>query len=149
MAMAVRRCNRKCIAQCSMSRVTPEATGHRHQATTCSVLPQWSPGQQTNKKQSTNTPTKLAISMAMAMYRYVTVHIAQWSRSRALLEATGHHHQASIMSDNIKGTWLRWFFYVFIVKTIGKDHRLTLRPLFFNRGMTYQTKKKGSIRVSI
>jgi hypothetical protein len=49
----------------------------------------------------------------MAMRWYVTMHIAQWRRSRALLEATGCRHQASIMSDNIKGTWLRWFFLCF------------------------------------
>jgi hypothetical protein len=35
------------------------------------------PGQQANKQQSTNIPTKLAVLMAMAMRRYVTAHIAQ------------------------------------------------------------------------
>ncbi len=131
MAMAVRRCVTKRIAQCSMSRATPEATGCWHQATTCSVLPQRPPGQQANKQQSTNTPTKLAISMAMVMRQYVTTRIARWRRSRALLEATGRHHQASIMSNNIKGTWLWCFFYVFIIKTVGKGHGPMLRPLFF------------------
>jgi hypothetical protein len=131
MAMTVRRCNTKCIIQCSMSRATLEATRHQHRTTTCSVLPQRPPGQQANKQQSTNTPTKLAISMAMAMRRYVTARIAQWRRSRGLLDATGRHHWASIMSDNIKGTWLRWFCLMFfIVKTVGKGHGLTLRPLF-------------------
>jgi hypothetical protein len=55
----------------------------------------------------------LAILMAMAMRRYVTARIPQWRRSRASLEATGRHHQASIMSDNTKGTQLHLFFYVF------------------------------------
>ncbi len=113
MAMTVRRCNTKCIAQFSMSRATPEATGRQHWPTTYSVMPQRPPGQQINKQQSTNTPTKLDVLMATAMRRYVTTRIAQWRRSRALLEATGRCHQASIMSNNIKGTWLWWFFWCF------------------------------------
>jgi hypothetical protein len=131
MAMAVRQCNMKRIAQCSMSRATPKATGHRHWAANCSILPQRPSGQQTNKQQSTNTPTKLAILMAMAMRRYVTAHIAQWRRSRAIIEATGCRHWASIMPDNIKGTWLhRFFLMFFIIKTVGKGHGSMLRPLF-------------------
>ncbi len=113
LAMAVCQCNTKRIAQCSMSRATPEATGRCHRATTCSVLPQRPPGQQAYKQQSTNTPTKLAIFMAMAMHRYVTACIAQWRRSRASLEATGCYHRASIMPDNINWTWLRRFFSMF------------------------------------
>jgi hypothetical protein len=113
MAMAVRRCNMKHIPQCSMSRATSEATGRWHQATTCSVLLQQLPGQQANQQQSTNTPTKLAALMAMAMCRYVTAHIARWRKSRALLEATGCRHWVSIMSNNINGTWLRCFFLCF------------------------------------
>ncbi len=113
MAMAVRRSNTNSIARCGMSRATLEATGCRHWATTCSVLPQQPPGQQANKQQSTNTPRKQAILMAMAMRRYVTTQIAQWRRSRASLEATGCHHRASIMSNNINWTWLWWFFLMF------------------------------------
>ncbi len=131
MATAVRRSNTDGIAQCGMSRATPEATGCCHRATTCSVLLQRPPGQQANKQQSTNTPTKLAVLMAMAMCRYVTERIAWWRRSRASLEATGRYHRASIMSNNIKGTWLRRFFMMFvIVKTVGKGHGLMLSPLF-------------------
>jgi hypothetical protein len=130
MAMAVHWCNTKCIAQCSMSRATLEATARRHWATNCSVLPQPPLGQQANKQQSTNTPTKLAVLMAMAMRRYVTPHTAQWRRSRALLEATGRRRWASIISNNIKRTWIRCFLLLFfIVKTIGKGHGLSLRPL--------------------
>ncbi len=130
MAMAVRRCNTKRFAQCSMSRATPEATGCCHRVTTCSVLPQRPPGQQANKKQSTNTPKKVAMLMAAAVCRYNTARIARWRRSRALLEATRHCHQASIMSNNINQTWPLCFFYVFIINTIRKGHWLTLRPLF-------------------
>ncbi len=113
MAMVVRRSNTDGIAQCGMSRATPEATGRRHQATTCYVLPQQPPGQQANKQQSTNTPKKVAILMAMAMRRYVTAHIAQCRWSRASREATGCRHWASIMYDNINWTWLRHFFLMF------------------------------------
>ena len=73
------------------------------------------PGQQANKQQSTNIPTKLSILMAMAMCRYITAHIARWRRSRASLEATGRCHRASIMSNNIKGTYLHWFFMFHVV----------------------------------
>ncbi len=107
------------------------------------------PGQQANKQQSTNTPTKLAVSMAMAMRRYVTACIAQWSRSRALLEATGRHHWASIMSDNIKGTWLWWIFWCFHRQNCRKTSQVDAKTPVFNGGMTYQTKEKGLIKVSI
>jgi hypothetical protein len=82
-ALRMRRSNTDGIAQCSMSRATLEATGCRHRVTTCSVLPQRPPGQQANKQQSTNDSKKVAESMAMAMRRYVTAHIAQWKRFRA------------------------------------------------------------------
>jgi hypothetical protein len=113
MAMVVRRSNTDGIAQCGMSRATPKATGCRHRAITRYVLPQRLPGQQANKQQSTNTPKKVAILMAVAMRRYVTACIARWRRSRASLEATGRHHWASIMSNNINWTWLRHFFLMF------------------------------------
>jgi hypothetical protein len=112
-ATAVRRSNTDSMAQCGMSRATPEATGRQHWATTGSVLPQRPPGQQANKQQSTNTPRKQAILMAMAMRRYVTAWIARWRRSRASLKATGCRHRASIMSNNINWTWLRRFFLMF------------------------------------
>jgi hypothetical protein len=110
MAMAVRRSNTDGIAQCGISMATPEATGRRHRATTCFVLPQQLPGQQAYKQQSTNTPAKLAILMAMAMRRYITACIARWRRSRASLEATGRSYRVSIMPDNIVQTWLQRFF---------------------------------------
>jgi hypothetical protein len=112
MATAVCQSNTDDIAQCGMSTATPEATGCWHQATTYSILPQPPPRQQAYKQQSTNTPAKLAISIAMAMRRYVTAHIAQWRRSRASLEATGCRHQASIMPNNTVRTWLWRFFFM-------------------------------------
>jgi hypothetical protein len=113
MATAVRRSNTDGIARCGMSRATPEATGRRHQATTCSLLPQWPPEQQANKQQSTNTPKKVAMLMAAMVHRYNTAHVARWRRSRALLEATGCRHRVSIMSNNINRTWLRRFLLMF------------------------------------
>ncbi len=50
-AMAVRRCNTKRITQCSMTRVSPKATGCCHRATTDYVLAQQSPGWQSTKRQ--------------------------------------------------------------------------------------------------
>ncbi len=147
--MAVRRCNTKRIARCSMSRATPEATGRRHSATNCSVLPQRPPGQQANKQQSTNTSKKVAMLMAAAVCRYNTASIAQLRRSRALLEATGCHHRASIMSNNINRTWLQWFFWCFHCQYHRKRSRVDAKTPVFNKGMTYQTKEKGLTKVSI
>jgi hypothetical protein len=84
-----------------------------------------------------------------AMCLYVSAHISQWRRSRALLEATGHRHWASIMSDNIKGTWLRRFFYVFHPQNRRKSSRVDDKTPVFNRGMMYQTKEKDLTKVSI
>ncbi len=149
MAMAVCRCNTKCIPQCSMSRATWEATGCCYQATTCSVLPQRPPGQKANKQQSTNTPKKVAMLMAAVVHQYNTTHIAQWRRSRALLEATGRCHQASIMSDNINWTWLWRLFWCFHCQYHRKRSQVNAKTPVFNRGMTYQTKEKGLTKVSI
>ncbi len=104
----------------------------------------------TGKQTTINKYTyKLAILMAMAMRRYVTAHNARWRRSSALLEATGRHHRVNIMSDNIKGTWLRCFFDVFHCQNRRKRLRVDAKTAVFNRGMTYQTKEKGLIKVSI
>jgi hypothetical protein len=149
MAMRMRWSDERGIAQCSKSRATLDAPGSRHWATTCYVLPQRPPGQQANKQQSTNTPKKVAVLMAMAMRRYVTAHIARWRRSRASLEATGRCHRASIMSNNINWTWLRRFFLCFHPQNRRKRSRVDAKTPVFNRGMTYQLKQKGLTEVSI
>ncbi len=115
MAMAVRRSNTDGIAWCGMSRATLEATGHRHRATTCSALPQRPPGQQAKKQQSTNTPKKLDVLMAMAMHQYVAAHTAQWRRFRALLEATKRHHWASIAANRCNQSRMCQFFSSFFI----------------------------------
>jgi hypothetical protein len=150
-ATLVRRSNTDGISTlCGMSMATLKATGHRHQATTCSVLPQQPPGQQANKQQSTNTPTKLAVLMAMVMRQYKTANVAQWRRSRASLEATGHCHQVSIMANSIVGTWLRRFLmFLFYFQNGRKRSLVDGKNPVFNMGMTYQTKEKGSIKMSL
>ncbi len=149
MATAVRWSNTDGIARCSMSRATPEAAGRRHWVTTCYVLPQRLPGQQANKQQSTITPKKVGVLMAVAMRWYVTAHIAQWRRSRASQEATERRHWASIMSDNINWTWLRRFFWCFHSQNRRKRSLVDAKTPVFNRGMTYQSKQNGLTKVSI
>ena len=120
MATAVRWSNTDGIPQCGMSRAIWESTGFRHWVITHSILPQRPPGQQTNKQQSTNTPTKLAILMAIVMRWYNTVCIAQWRRSRASLEATGCHHRVSTCSASINWTCQRQFFPMFVIVKLSK-----------------------------
>ncbi len=148
-ALRMRWSNTDGIAWCGMSRATSEAPGRQNWATTRSVLPQWLPEQQANKQQSTNTPKKVAMLMTAAVHRYNTARIARWRRSRALLEATGRRHQASIMSDIINWTWLRHFFWCFHCQNRRKRSRVDAKTPVFNRGMTYQTKEKGLTKVTI
>ncbi len=76
MAMQASWSNSDGIAQCSMSRATPEATGRCHWATSFSVSPQRLPGQQQTKQHQKNGPTLLAILMAVAVRQYDTPRIA-------------------------------------------------------------------------
>ena len=101
------------------------------------------------QKQSTNTPKQVAMFMAAAVRRYNTAHVARWRRSRALLEATGRRHWASIMSNNRNWTWLQRFFLMFSSSNRRKRSRVDDKTPVFNRGMTYQTKEKGLTKVSI
>jgi hypothetical protein len=73
---AVRWSTTEGIARCGMSRTMLVATGCRHQATPCSVLPQQPLGQQQTKQQQQNGPTLLAILMAVVVCRYDTARIA-------------------------------------------------------------------------
>ncbi len=121
MATAVRRSDTDGITRCGMSRATPEATRRRHWVTTRSVSPQRPPDQQANKHQSTNTPKKLAVLMAMAMRRYVTVHIVQWGRIRALSDATKRHHRVSIAANSCNRSHMcRFLTSFFIVNSYKK-----------------------------
>jgi hypothetical protein len=149
MATAVLRSNTDSIARCGMSRATLEVTGRGHWVTTCSVLPQRPPGQQAKKQQSTNAPKKLAVLMAMAMHRYVTAHIAQWRRFRALLDATKRRHRASIVADCCNWSCMCPFLQVFSSSTCTKRLQVDAKAPVFNRGITYQMKEKGLINMSI
>ncbi len=142
MATAVRQSNIDGIAQCGMSRATPEATGCHSQATTCSVLPQWPPGQQQVKQRQKNGQTLLAISMAAAVPRYDTAHIAWWLRSRALVEATGRCHWASIVANSCNRSCICHFFWVFSSSACRKRSWVNAKTPIYNRDMTYQMNKK-------
>ncbi len=137
------RSNTDGITRCGMSRATPEATGRQHQATTCSVLPQQPPGQQANKQKSINDSRKVAALMAMATRRYVTVHIAQWKRFRALLDATKCHHQASIAADHCNRSCMCRFFEFFHRQLVQKGPRLMLRPLFSIEVLHIKRKRRA------
>ncbi len=145
MATAVCRSNRDGIARCGMSRATPEAS---HWATTCSVLPQRPPGQQQTKQQLKNVPKRLAILMAAVVCRYNTTCIAQQRRFRALLDATKRCYQASIAANSCNWSSLPWFFSSFFIINTKRSLVDTKAPVF-NKGVTYQMKEKGLIKVSI
>jgi hypothetical protein len=58
--------------------------------------------------------------MAVAMRRYVAVHIAQWRRFKNLLDATKHHHQASIAADHCNRSRMCRFFSSFFIINLYK-----------------------------
>ncbi len=73
------------------------------------------------QKQSTKAPKKVAVFMAMATRRYITVHIARWKRFRALLDATKRHHWASIVAVCCNWSRMcRFFSSFFIVNSYKK-----------------------------
>ncbi len=81
------------------------------------------------KKTTTkNAPYLLAILMAVAVCRYDTAHIAQWRRSRAMLDTTGRRHRASIVADSSQLDIPTPFFMFFIVKFVEKGLGSTQRP---------------------
>ena len=149
MAMRTRWSNERGIARCSKSRATLDDPGSRHRATTWSVLPQRPPGQQANKQQSTNTPKKVAMFMAAAVCRYNTARIAQWRRSRALLEATGVAIGQVLCPIKWIGHGYDVFFWCFYCQNRRKRSRVDAKNPVFNRGMTYQSKQKGLTKVGI
>ncbi len=110
-ALRMRQCYAEFIPQYSMSRATLEASGCRHWATTCSLLPRWLPGQQQTKQQWKHAPTLLAILMAVVVRWYNTTWISWWRGSRASLEATGCHHWASTAANSSNQSCIRYFFF--------------------------------------
>jgi hypothetical protein len=69
--------------------------------------------------------------MAMAMRRYVTVHIARWRRFRSFKNPTKRHHWVSIVADNDNWSHMCRFFYKFFhCQLVQKGRRSSQRPLF-------------------
>ena len=89
-----------------------------------------------------NTPCLLTILMAMALRRYVSAHIAQWRRSRAMLDATGHYQRASIAADSSNWSCMHHFFRVFSLSTCYKRAWADDKAPNNNKGMTYQSDGK-------
>jgi hypothetical protein len=89
-----------------------------------------------------NAPTLPAIWMAMAVRRYNTARIARWRRSRAMLDATGCRHRASIAADSSQSDIPTPFFYDFHAYILGKGARVDTKAPINNRGMTYQNDEK-------
>jgi len=102
-AMAVRRCDTKRIAQCSMTRASLEATGCPSGDYSLHIAP--SAARATiNLTMMQQVLTLLAVLMAIAMRQYYTAHIARWKRFVNFIKATKCHHWMSTCSDIIKGT---------------------------------------------
>ncbi len=148
MAMWMHWSNTESIAQWSMSRAISEAFGCRHWATNHSILPRRLPGYHAKQQQWKNTSALLAIPMVMTMRWYATAHIAQWRRSRASLEATGHRHwEVLLPKDEIGHAYLSCF-QVFSSSTCWIRLRFDTKAPVFNRSITYQRKEKGFTKVS-
>ncbi len=67
----------------------------------------------------------------------------------ALLDATKHHHWASIVADGCNWSSLPLFFQVFSSSTCKINVVGCFKAPVFNRGITYQTKEMGLIKVSV
>lgn len=124
MAMAMRWCNAAHITQWKIPRPARVAAGRCHRSTSCSVLPRRPPGLHAKHyDKKIHAPlwpfwwprSFVAILMAITMCRYDTVGIAQWRRSRTLLELTGRHQQGSICSNSINLTCQPGFLIFFTV----------------------------------
>jgi hypothetical protein len=96
----MRRHNTTNTAQCRVSRASLEATGRCHQASTHVVLP-WRTTGSPCRKIDEKAPYLSAVSLALAVCRYNTKRIAQLRVSRAIAEATGRRHWASIAANKV------------------------------------------------
>ena len=125
MAMAVRRCDMKCITLCGMTRASPEATGRRHRATTRSVLPHQPPGRQSTQRwcnmYSLCWPFQWPLRCGGTIAR-----IDRLRRFVAFNRATKRHHRTSTCSDIIKGTRQLRLFWTYHRE---KELQLTCWPL--------------------
>ena len=68
------------------------------------------------KKNDKKVPYLLAVLLALAVRRYITERIARRRGSRAITEATGRLHRASIAADSRPSDiFFRFFLSFFIV----------------------------------
>ena len=107
----MRRHNTANTAQCRVSRASLEATGRCHRASTHVVLPRRTAGSPCRKKNDEKAPYLPAVLLALAVRRYNTKRIARPRASRAIAEATGRRHRASIAANKVNrsiksGNWL-------------------------------------------
>ena len=83
------------------------------------VFARYHPGRQQGcmqKKTSIKSTIFATISLAVVMRRYdTTKHIAPWRGSKALTEATGCRHRASIAANNSVWTCIPWLFSSFFI----------------------------------
>jgi hypothetical protein len=78
-----------------------------------------------NEMMKKNRPTFLAISMDVAVHWYNTMHISQWRRSRASIEAIGRRHWASIAVNRCNWSSICRFLQVFSSSTHKKSRELS------------------------
>ena len=132
MAMRMHQSNAGGIAQCSMSRATPEATGRCHRATSHSLLPQRPPGQQSTKQRCKIHLLYWPFWWPLRCGSAIPSALTNKGGPRAFLEATKCRHQVRFCSNSIDWTWqCRLFVVYFIVKSSKKatQHKVKRWPL--------------------
>ena len=126
------------ISQCIMTRASLEATGRRHWATTCSVLPRWPPGQQ-QMKQRCNMYT-------LAGHFDGHGNAAVWYRVHCPMEEVCGFHKSHLtpLSDEHYLRYYKRDTPSLVVSDISSWKRAPVEMLApnNNRGMTYQTDEK-------
>ena len=91
-------CDMEHIAQCSMTRASPEITGRCPGDCSLHVAPEAARAT-INTTMMQHITTLLANLKAIVMRRHYTAHIARWRRFGAFIKATKHCHRVSTRSD--------------------------------------------------
>ena len=94
---------------------TLEATGIRHWASICTVLPRRTTGFACRQKNNEKASYLPAVLLAVAVRRYKTKRIAGWRGTRATPEATGCRHRASIAANGMNWSRKSRFFWSFFI----------------------------------
>jgi hypothetical protein len=137
--LAVRWCHTEHIAQCSMTRASPEATGRSHRATTRSVLPRWPPGRQPTQRLCKMYPLCWPFRWPSQCAGTHNARISQWRRFVAFIKATKCRHWASTRSARHQSDMPTPISGVYFIVKLSKK---SLSCPSNNRGMTYQTDEK-------